>query len=218
MARPGVMFYFDIRPCIKRLSLEEKGQLFEAILDYGEYGAVPEVDGVLGIAWDFIQPKLDLDAERYETKVEQKRYATFVREVKKRGETPMSFDEWKQLTDTERGQVISADIGRYPTTTSNSNSTSNSTSNIESTADKPPRTRFSPPTVEEVAAYCSEKGFSIDPQRFVDYYQSNGWRVGKNPMKDWRAAVRNWNSKENGKECTNGKDDLPPTWSVGTTV
>lgn len=86
------------------------------------------------------------------------------------------------------------------------------------TAAKPPRTRFSPPTVEDVRAYCQEKGYAVDPQRFVDYYTSNGWRVGKNPMRDWKAAVRNWNSKENGKECTNGKDDLPPTWSVGTTV
>lgn len=47
MAKPGVMFYFEIRPCIKRLTLEEKGQLFEAILDYGEYGAIPEVDGAV---------------------------------------------------------------------------------------------------------------------------------------------------------------------------
>lgn len=216
MARPGVMFYFDIRPCIKRLSLEEKGQLFEAILDYGEYGAIPEVDGVLGIAWDFIQPKLDLDAERYDTKVEQKRYATFVREVKKRGETPMPFDEWKQLSDAERGQVISADIGRYPTTTSNSNSNSNSDSN-NNKADKPPRTRFSPPTVEEVHAYCKEKGYAVDPQRFVDYYTSNGWKVGKNPMKDWRAAVRNWSGKQEGDQ-RNGKAKSEPLWTIGTTV
>lgn len=84
-------------------------------------------------------------------------------------------------------------------------------------ADKPPRTRFSPPTVEEVHAYCQEKGYAIDPQRFVDYYQSNGWRVGKNPMKDWKAAVRNWNSKQDGKE-NNGKVKSEPLWTVGTTV
>ena len=50
MAKPGVMFYFEIRPCIKRLTLEEKGQLFEAILDYGEFGAIPKVDGAVGVA------------------------------------------------------------------------------------------------------------------------------------------------------------------------
>ena len=61
MAKPGVMFYFDVRPCIKRLDAAEKGRLFEAILDYGEFGVVPELDGALGVAWDFIQPKLDRD-------------------------------------------------------------------------------------------------------------------------------------------------------------
>lgn len=60
-------------------------------------------------------------------------------------------------------------------------------------ADKPPRTtRFHPPTLEDVSAYCRERGNGIDAQRFIDYYTANGWRVGKNPMKDWRAAVRNW--------------------------
>lgn len=54
------------------------------------------------------------------------------------------------------------------------------------------RKRFSAPTVEEVAAYCRERGNAVDPQHFVDYYTSNGWKVGKNPMKDWKAAVRTW--------------------------
>lgn len=52
--------------------------------------------------------------------------------------------------------------------------------------------RFSPPTIEEVKAYCAERKNNVDAQRFVDYYTSNGWLVGKNKMKDWRAAVRTW--------------------------
>lgn len=68
-------------------------------------------------------------------------------------------------------------------------------------ADKPPvRARFSPPSVDDVRAYCSEQGYTaVDPQRFVDYYASNGWMVGKNKMKDWKAAVRGWNSREKEK-------------------
>lgn len=52
--------------------------------------------------------------------------------------------------------------------------------------------RFTPPTVEEVRAYCMERGNSVDADRFHSYYTSNGWKVGKNPMKDWKAAVRTW--------------------------
>lgn len=51
---------------------------------------------------------------------------------------------------------------------------------------------FQKPTLEEVAAYCQERGNNIDPQAWVDYYTANGWKVGKNPMKDWKAAVRTW--------------------------
>ena len=62
---------------------------------------------------------------------------------------------------------------------------------------KPTRTkRFTPPTVDEVRAYCQERQNGVDPQRFVDYYSSNGWMVGKNKMKDWKAAVRTWEQKE----------------------
>ena len=61
----------------------------------------------------------------------------------------------------------------------------------------PTRTkRFVPPTVDEVRAYCQDRQNGVDPQRFVDYYSSNGWMVGKNKMKDWKAAVRTWEQKE----------------------
>ena len=53
-------------------------------------------------------------------------------------------------------------------------------------------TRFKAPTVEEVAAYCLERGNHVDAQRFVDYYTANGWMRGKTKIKDWRACVRTW--------------------------
>ncbi len=60
-------------------------------------------------------------------------------------------------------------------------------------ADKPPRAaRFTPPTVDEVDAYCQERGNKVDPARFVDFYASKGWLVGTSKMKDWQAAVRSW--------------------------
>lgn len=51
---------------------------------------------------------------------------------------------------------------------------------------------FIPPTLEEVTAYCQERNNNVDPERWFNYYTSNGWKVGKNPMKDWKAAVRTW--------------------------
>lgn len=67
-----------------------------------------------------------------------------------------------------------------------------------------PREKFTPPTVDQVREYCQERGNSVDPERFVNHYTSNGWKVGKAAMKDWRASVRTWEKNEfNG----NGKHD-----------
>ena len=53
--------------------------------------------------------------------------------------------------------------------------------------------RFSPPTLQEVKAYCSERNNNVDAERFFDYYTANGWVQGKGkPIKDWKAAVRTW--------------------------
>lgn len=56
--------------------------------------------------------------------------------------------------------------------------------------------RFSRPSVEEVMAYCSERGNAVNAESFVDFYESKGWKVGNSPMKDWRAAIRTWEKRE----------------------
>lgn len=62
----------------------------------------------------------------------------------------------------------------------------------ESTLKGTKEKRFTPPTLEDVIGYCQENGYEVDARRFVDFYGSKGWMVGKNKMKDWKAAVRNW--------------------------
>lgn len=114
--QPGVMLYFDIRPCLERLSLEDQGQLFRAILDYGEYGAEPDFEYMLGIAWDFIKPRLDRDRERYEERIRQCEDA-----AKRR---------WAKESDADACQ-------RMPTTTPTSTPKTNSTSPSKSVTTPP---------------------------------------------------------------------------------
>ena len=71
MAKPGVMFYFNMRPSSK-LSDSERLQLYDAILDYSQTGKVPEFSGTLGVVWDYIQPTLDEDNARYEATREKR--------------------------------------------------------------------------------------------------------------------------------------------------
>ena len=59
-----------------------------------------------------------------------------------------------------------------------------------------PRSKFMKPTVDEVRAYCKERKNAVNPETFCDFYESKGWKIGKDPMRDWKAAVRTWERRE----------------------
>ena len=97
-----------------------------------------------------------------------------------------------------------------------SNTDSNTHDNTDSNTDSPQtindnklnklnkkRESFTPPTVEEVKAYCQERNNNVNPQSFVDFYQSKGWKVGSNSMKDWKACVRTWEQREKKEKPQN---------------
>lgn len=68
-----------------------------------------------------------------------------------------------------------------------------------------PQKRFVKPTIEEVQAYCKERNNNVDAERWYDFYESKGWKVGKNPMKDWKASIRTWERSNN--DNVNGKSE-----------
>ena len=82
--------------------------------------------------------------------------------------------------------------------------------------------RFTPPTIEEVKAYCQERQNGIDAEAFVDFYASKGWKVGSQPMKDWKACVRTWERRAkkdnktaigpNGVEYRTDDEDNDEIW------
>ncbi|GEM_PF-4490067 len=63
------------------------------------------------------------------------------------------------------------------------------------------RKKFIKPTIEDIQIYCREANLNINIEQFYDYYESNGWKVGKNPMKDWRSAARNWNRRNHPQKA-----------------
>ena len=69
----------------------------------------------------------------------------------------------------------------------------------------PKKERFKPPTVQEVQDYCNERQNGIQAYTFVNFYQSKGWKVGSQPMKDWKAAIRTWEQKNKQNGITNTK-------------
>ena len=129
--RPGVMLYFDLRPCLKRLSNEEKGLLFEALMDYAQYGELPELDGMTGIAWDFIRPRIDRDAERYEEMVELKRRAARKR-WDKQEDAPQAEEDQPGSMQVHAGAFSAMQAMPTTTTTSTTKTTSSSSSSSTS--------------------------------------------------------------------------------------
>ena len=104
-----------------------------------------------------------------------------------------------------RWDKVSSDANALRTE-SESNATQDTLPNTQDTLPKKKGVnKFTPPSANEVHSYCLEKSInSIDSESFVDFYESKGWMVGKNKMKDWKAAVRNW-SKRNGSN-NNGQN------------
>lgn len=96
-----------------------------------------------------------------------------------------------------------------PNNNSNKNNSSLKSNNLKNTGPTVPRLRFVKPTLDEIKVYCIERGNKVDPERFHAYYESNGWKVGKNPMKDWKAAVRNW---ERNSFSTSQKRNTGANW------
>ena len=99
------------------------------------------------------------------------------------------------------------------------------------------RKRFEKPSISDIKQYCMERNNNVNAEHFFDYYESNGWKVGKNSMKDWKAAVRTWerseyrkpNSKKNSKEDAinvvnnlmnklGGVDTEQPTTDIESTI
>lgn len=70
---------------------------------------------------------------------------------------------------------------------------------INNNADKPQNFRFTPPTIEEIKDYCNERNNNVNPVKFYDFYESKGWMIGKNKMKDWKASIRTWEKSETKK-------------------
>ena len=193
MNKPGVMIYFTMRPS-RKLPVEDRLRLYDAMLDYAETGIVPELEGPLALLWDYFQPQLEADNARYESIRAKKAKAGRLGGLASRGSK-----QEEQEPNEEAAEANKAEEANEANTIQSSTVQSNTVQLRESIAAKPapsPRKKFIPPTEAEVTAYVQEAKLAMDPQGFVDYYTSNGWKVGSHTMKDWRAAARNWARKE----------------------
>lgn len=95
----------------------------------------------------------------------------------------------------------------------NDNNYKNINNNINTLGDKPQTTKFIPPTVDEVKAYCKERNNAVDAEKFIDHYAAANWFRGKTKIKDWKACVRTWEKNEKDKP-SNTYQTRKPTQST----
>lgn len=101
-------------------------------------------------------------------------------------------DEFHQLTVKENGSYTELDNQLATSRQPDGNKMATQVSIEKVSIGKNSKKRFTPPTLDEVKAYCSERKNNVDAERFIDFYSSKNWMVGKNKMADWKACVRTW--------------------------
>lgn len=119
-----------------------------------------------------------------------------------------NYSVYQDSQTTERPLEDHGQTTERPQKDTNNNDNNDNNENNNISTKKGRKGRFKPPTVEEVRAYCQERKNSINPDAFVAHYTSNGWMVGKNKMKDWKAAVRSWEARQEKKPEPAASQDL----------
>lgn len=181
MAREYVCLYHSYLKSVEPLNDAERGRLFTACLTYSMTGAEPDLRGNERFVWPTIREQIDRDTKKYSDFCKKQQ-----ENIRKRWDTTV-YDGTSGIPD---------DTKHTKEKEKEKENTLSSPNVEDSIARTPARKRFTPPTLAEVTAYCRERQNAVDPQRFIDYYTANGWKVGKNSMKDWKAAVRTWEGKQ----------------------
>ena len=172
----------SFREVIEPLQDAEKGRLFDMMLLYAEEGTDPgNFAGNERFVWPAAKQIIDLTAEKAEK----------LRQNGLKGGRPVTKDNQEEANESKNNQS-EANESHKEKKRNNKEKERNGKEAINIV----PLTRFVPPTEDEVALYCIERRNHVNAQKFVDYYSSNGWKVGRNPMKDWKAAVRTWEKSE----------------------
>lgn len=170
-----VSLFFSYREQLAMLPDDERGRLILAILDYAEKGTLPELSGAAGMCFSFIRAQIDRDSEKYDERCRKNR-----ENIRKR---------WDAHDSVEYDCIQS-----YTNHTKKNKKTNEKDILLQPAADR--TKKFVPPSLDEVSAYCAERGNGVDPQQFMDFYRARGWMCGRAKMKDWKAAVRTWERRQ----------------------
>ena len=166
--RDSFVFYSSFYEAIQTLDSADAGECVKALANYALNGVLPEDNKPLvKMFFTLVKPQVDANNQKYENGL--------------KGGRPKNQTETKNKPNKNQTE-----------TKPEPNVNENVNVNILKKENIKEKKIFQKPSLEEVKAYCRERNNNVDAERWLAYYESNGWKVGKNSMKDWRAAVRTW--------------------------
>lgn len=180
------VFYKSFMDALEYVPREEYCDCVSSLLNYAFYGESEPESPTAKMFMTLVIPQIDANTKRRENGKKGAEYG-------KKGGRPKN----EPLCPSEENPIGVND----ETPNVNVNVNANENGEKENSPSESKRKRFTPPTVDEVREYCLERQNGIDPEAFVAFYESKGWKVGKSPMKDWKAAMVTWEKKR--------KDDSP---------
>lgn len=182
--KKSFIIYCDNEVIVGHLPDDEAGMLFKSLFSFVKERIKPEFlkeHSALAMAFDIIAMSIVRNDEKYAERCEKNR------ENGRKGGLAKASNSKQSLGNGKQGLANLAD--------------NDSDNDSDRDKDKKEREKkFIPPTVEAVENYCQSKGYDVNPQRFVDFYESKGWMIGKNKMKDWKAAVRTWVRRDDSNQ------------------
>ena len=190
--RDSFVFYRSFLDALIGLDTDTQNEFFMAIAQYGLNGILPNFVGLKQALWAQIKYSLDKNITRYENCV---RNGALGGAPKGNNHNPKGRNQYSEVNQEVNQEVNLND---------NVNVYVDVNDNVDDKDKIKPKKAFIPPSLEDVQAYVMEKGYNMDAAAFCDYYASNGWKVGRNAMRDWRAAVNSWNRRQGNFDKVSG--------------
>lgn len=172
-SKKSFILYLDQKELFEKLPDETAGKLIKHIFKYVNCENPEADDLIVDVAFASIKQSLKRDLKKWETQTEQRRQAGLKSAEKRANE------KQRKSTSVKARSTNSTDSVNVSVSDSVSDSSNK---------------RFSPPSVQDINCYFQEKGINnlMEAEKFFNYYESNGWKVGRNKMKNWKAACSNW--------------------------
>lgn len=183
-------FFANFSEAIKALPEEKQAGAYQAICEYGIYGTLPTDPMYLGLC---LMAKASIYKEDGRSNNGGNHNPKGINQHSENGQSGQSRSIL--VNSGQSGQTSSIPLETETETRNKKQETEVEKETVKEKVDKSP-IRFHKPTLDEVREYIKQKGYSFSAEQFYAYYESNGWKVGRNPMKDWKMACVTWQAKE----------------------